>query len=142
MPLSSPKAVAALLTVALEKGEMAAILAAIDDIVRARGMSRMARETGLDRRNLYKSFRPGADPHLSTAMRVLKALGVKLVAVPAQAERGTRLCLSGTKGPSASAGRSGKGYAEEAIGAEARDSLTEAGQRAPEDDDEATAGRE
>lgn len=45
---------------------------------RAKGMSEIARASGLGRESLYKALSPGAKPRFDTVVRVLKALGVEL----------------------------------------------------------------
>jgi probable addiction module antidote protein len=49
---------AAYLEAALEDGDPALIAAALGDIARAKGMSEIARETGLGRESLYKALSP------------------------------------------------------------------------------------
>ncbi len=78
--LDSEEAVAAYLTDILEAGDPALLAAALGDIARARGMSEMARASGLTREALYKALRPNAQPRFDTIARVCTALGVKLVA--------------------------------------------------------------
>ena len=51
-------------------------------IARARGMTEIARESGLAREALYRALRGGAAPRFDTVMRVMQALGVRLVAEP------------------------------------------------------------
>ena len=58
------------------------IAAALGDIARAHGMAQLARETGLAREALYRSLSPDGNPSLSTLLRVTRALGMKLTAVP------------------------------------------------------------
>jgi probable addiction module antidote protein len=62
--------------------ETALIAAAIGDIARARGMSDLARETGVTRNTLYKAFGEGGNPTLTTLASVMKALGYKLSVSP------------------------------------------------------------
>ena len=50
---------------------------------RARGMSSVARETGLGRESLYKSLSEHGNPELATLLKVVRSLGLKLVAQPA-----------------------------------------------------------
>lgn len=57
----------------------AVIAAALGDIARSHGMAKLARETGLTREGLYKALSADGNPSLGTALKVLKALGVKLV---------------------------------------------------------------
>ena len=56
----------------------ALIAAALGDIARARGMSQLARATGLTREGLYKSLAADGNPSLGTILKVMKALGLKL----------------------------------------------------------------
>ncbi len=72
--------VAAYLTVILEDNDPALLAAALGDIARARGMSEIARVSGITREALYRALRPNAQPRFDTISRVCTALGVKLVA--------------------------------------------------------------
>jgi probable addiction module antidote protein len=54
------------------------IAAALGDIVRARGMSRVARDVGLTREGLYRALSKDANPSLGTVLKVTRALGLKL----------------------------------------------------------------
>lgn len=71
------------LRAALEDGDPGAIATVLGDIARSRGASRLARETGLSRETIYKTFRPGGNPTLGTLSRVAKALGFRLTLEPA-----------------------------------------------------------
>ena len=53
------------------------------DIARAKGMTQLARETGLGRESLYKALSPSGNPEFATIMKVISALGLKLHAAPA-----------------------------------------------------------
>jgi probable addiction module antidote protein len=53
---------------------------ALGDIARARGMTEIAKASGLAREALYKALKPDAQPRFDTIARVCKALGVRLVA--------------------------------------------------------------
>jgi len=69
----------------LEEGgdDPAFITAALGTIARARGMSDLARETGLTREGLYKALSPDGNPEFSTVMKVIRALGLRLRGAPA-----------------------------------------------------------
>ncbi|HVT61349.1 MAG TPA: addiction module antidote protein [Thermoanaerobaculia bacterium] len=82
--LDSEEAMAAYLAAALEDGDPAVVTAALGDIARAKGMSRVARKAGLGRESLYKALSPNGNPELATVLRVVQALGLKLHAVPAE----------------------------------------------------------
>lgn len=64
----------------LEEGhdDAAFITAALGHIARARGMTQLARKTGLTREGLYKALSPGGNPEFGTVMRVIRALGLEL----------------------------------------------------------------
>lgn len=81
--LDSEEAMAAYLDAALEDGDPALISAALGDIARAKGMSQLARETGLSRESLYRSLSAEGNPELATVVKVMKSLGLRLSAVPA-----------------------------------------------------------
>ncbi|MBV9290361.1 MAG: putative addiction module antidote protein [Hyphomicrobiales bacterium] len=51
---------------------------ALGDIARAKGMTRMAKASGLGRANLCKALSPDGNPEFATVARVLKALGLRL----------------------------------------------------------------
>lgn len=80
--LDSEQAVADYLTVVLEADDPALLAAALGDMARARGMSEIAKASGLTREALYKALRPDAKPRYDTIAKVCGALGVKLVAQP------------------------------------------------------------
>ncbi len=82
--LNSDEEVAAYLTTVLEENDAALLAAAIGDIARARGMSQVAKDSGIAREALYKALRPGSTPRFETISRVCAALGVRLVAQPIQ----------------------------------------------------------
>jgi probable addiction module antidote protein len=54
------------------------VRAALNDVARARGMSQLARDTGISREGLYKALSPSGNPEFSTVLKVIKALGLKL----------------------------------------------------------------
>lgn len=60
-----------------DPGDGSLIRAALGDIARARGMTQLARDTGLAREGLYKALSPEGNPEFSTIMKVVKALGLK-----------------------------------------------------------------
>jgi probable addiction module antidote protein len=78
--LDSVQAMAEYLTVVLEENDPAALAGALGSIARARGMSEIAKASGLTREALYRALRPDAQPRFDTISRVCAALGVKLVA--------------------------------------------------------------
>ena len=62
-----------------EAGDDAAFITkALGNIARARGMTQLARDTGLAREGLYKALSENGNPEFATVMKVIKALGLKL----------------------------------------------------------------
>jgi probable addiction module antidote protein len=83
--LSDETTIAAYLTDILEANDPALLAAALGDIARARGMSEIAKASGITREALYKALRADAQPRFDTINRVCTALGVRLVAQPMHA---------------------------------------------------------
>ena len=54
----------------------------LERMARAHRMKRLAQQTGLGEKSLYKSMRAGARPEVGTVLRVLGALGFRLQAHP------------------------------------------------------------
>lgn len=82
--LNTEEEMAAYLEAALEEGEPSLVAAALGDIARARGMTQLARETGLGRESLYKALSPNGNPEFSTILKVIQALGLELHASPSK----------------------------------------------------------
>jgi probable addiction module antidote protein len=76
--LTTPADIAAYLDAYLEDGTPEELLRALNTIARSRGMSELARQTGVSREALYRAFSDNGNPTLDTLLRVLKALGVRL----------------------------------------------------------------
>src|SRR5712672_705680 len=58
--------------------DAAYIAAALGDVARARGMTELAKRTGLTRMGLYKALSKDGNPSLDTVLKVLHALGLRL----------------------------------------------------------------
>jgi probable addiction module antidote protein len=80
--LESEEAIAIFLADALETGDSAYIAKALGVVARAKGMTQLARETGLSREQLYRTFSEQGNPTLKTMLTVMRALGVDLTARP------------------------------------------------------------
>ena len=80
--LEDDQAIAEYLTIVLEENDPAAFAQALGTAARARGMTDIAKASGIAREALYKALRADAQPRFDTINRVCHALGVKLVAQP------------------------------------------------------------
>lgn len=81
--LKSDADVAEYLSQVMEEGDPGELAAALGHIAKARGMTEIAKSSGIKREALYKALRPNSQPRLDTIQRVCKALGVKLTATVA-----------------------------------------------------------
>ncbi len=62
-----------------EAGDDAAYIAkALGVVARARGMTQLAKDTGLGRESLYKALSGEANPSFATIIKVMHALGLKM----------------------------------------------------------------
>ena len=75
--LETEEDMALYLDAALAENDAALVAAALGDIARAKGMSVVARETGLSRESLYRSLSPNGNPELATILKVADCLGLK-----------------------------------------------------------------
>lgn len=82
--LQSDEDIANYLALVLEENDPDELSHALGVIARARGMTEVARASGLTREALYKALRPGSHPRFDTISRVCAALGVQLTARPLQ----------------------------------------------------------
>lgn len=63
---------------AMETADARHIASCIGDVARAKGMSAIAKETGMSRESLYRALSGDGNPQLSTVLKVLEAMGLKL----------------------------------------------------------------
>lgn len=80
--LTNPEAIAEFMSDALETGDAAYIAKAMGVVARAKGMTELARETGLSREQLYRSFSEHGYPTLKTLLAVMNALGIEMTVRP------------------------------------------------------------
>ena len=78
--LTSDKAIAAFMAEAFKTADAGYIAHALGVVARAKGMAQIAKDTGLSREQLYRSFSANGNPTLKTTLTVMKALGIELAA--------------------------------------------------------------
>ena len=78
--LSSDEAIATFMAEAFETEDAAYIAHALGVVARAKGMTQIAKDTGLSREQLYRSFSGTGNPTLKTTIAVMKSLGIELTA--------------------------------------------------------------
>ena len=83
--LKTDEDIAAYLEAVMEDGDPQMFAVALGNILRARNVSQVARETGLTREGLYKAFSDEGNPSFATVSKVSQALGLRILVVPASA---------------------------------------------------------
>jgi len=81
--LDDEEVIAEYLSAALEDPNPEVFLLAVANVSKARGITKVAQESGLGRESLYKALAPGAKPRYETVRKLVDALGMKLVVTPA-----------------------------------------------------------
>lgn len=81
--LTSDIAIEEYLAASFEDGTPADIANALGVVARARGMTDLAKDTGLSRQALYKALSKEANPEFATILKVVEALGYRLSVVRA-----------------------------------------------------------
>lgn len=84
--LDTPEQRADYLAAALEEGDPAEIRRALGTVARSLGMAAVAEEAGLGRESLYKALGESGNPEFATVLKLMRAMGLKLSAVPLAAE--------------------------------------------------------
>ncbi len=78
--LKSDEAIVEFLNATVEEnpGDAAALMHAVETVIRARNMSQVARDAGISREGLYKAFSEDGNPSFDTVQRVLSAIGLRI----------------------------------------------------------------
>ncbi|GFE91332.1 addiction module antidote protein [Steroidobacter agaridevorans] len=76
--LDNEEVIAEYLAAALEDPDPDVFLRAVANVAKARGVSQVAKASGLGRESLYKALAPGAKVRYETVRKVLDSLGVRL----------------------------------------------------------------
>ena len=76
--IKTKEAVIAHLEVAVEENDPDFLLRTIGHIARSKGMTKLAKELGIDRVGLYKSLAPDGNPSFKTVFKLLDLLGLRL----------------------------------------------------------------
>ena len=85
--LDDAESLAAYMSEALATEDPAFIADALGVVARARGMSEIARQSGLSRESLYRALSPDGNPEFNTILRVVRAMGLRLSTTPIEARK-------------------------------------------------------
>ena len=78
--LDNDEAIEVFMADAFETGDISYIAHALGVIARAKGMTQIAKDTGLSREQLYRSFSEQGNPTLKTTLAVMRSLGLDMIA--------------------------------------------------------------
>jgi len=78
--LETEEAVAVFMSDAFETNDPAYIAQAFGVAARSKGMTQVAKKTGISREQLYRSFSSKGNPTLRSTLKVMGALGIKMAA--------------------------------------------------------------
>ena len=78
--LKTEKDIAYYLEAVIEENDPILFRAALDDVARSCGMTKVAKKTGLGRASLTKALSKGGNPSFDTVLKVLNAVGLRLYA--------------------------------------------------------------
>jgi len=80
--LDTDEGIAFFMAEAFNTGDAGFIAHALGVVARAKGMTQIAKETGLSREQLYRSLSDEGNPTLRSTLAVMKALGVSITTKP------------------------------------------------------------
>ena len=84
--LRTPEARAEYLNIVLADGDPTEVRDALNLVARAQGMSAVAKAAGVTRERLDKTLGENGNPEFATVLRIIGAMGIRLVAEPARAK--------------------------------------------------------
>ncbi len=76
--LENEEDIVAYLEAAFDDGDSRLITAALGDIAKSKGMTKIASEAGLGRESLYRALSHDGNPSFSTVLKVMQSLGIRL----------------------------------------------------------------
>lgn len=80
--LDNEEVIAEYLAAALEDPDPEVFMMAVSNVAKARGIAKIAKDSGLGRESLYKALAPGAKPRFDTVRKLVDALGVRWTVAP------------------------------------------------------------
>jgi probable addiction module antidote protein len=80
--LDNKKAIAEYLSQVLEDGDNDELIRSLGHIAKAKGMTTVAKDSGLSRESLYKTLTIGSQPRFETISKIINALGLKISVHP------------------------------------------------------------
>ena len=82
--LDTPEVIVAFLAETFKDGTPGEIAHALGTVARAKGMTEIAKRSGITREGLYKALSADGHPEFATILKVMAALGLELTPIPAK----------------------------------------------------------
>lgn len=82
--LKDPAYASAYINEAILDGDEAVLKTALADVIRANGVTNVARKAGVNRVTVYKTLKPGTESSFTTLYALLRACDVSLQVTPAR----------------------------------------------------------
>jgi probable addiction module antidote protein len=76
--LNSNEIIAEYLSQVLLDGDMKELITAIGNVAKAKGINKIAKDTGINKDNIYNIFKVDAEPQFYTVMKILNSFNLKL----------------------------------------------------------------
>jgi probable addiction module antidote protein len=92
--LESEAVISDYLSEIVEENDPNLLIKAIGHIAKARGMSKIAKDSGLGRESLYKALSEDSHPRFDTILKVLNAMNIKISFAPAKSNSKPRSTVS------------------------------------------------
>jgi probable addiction module antidote protein len=83
--LKDAENIAAYLDAVSDENDPALTIAALNAVVRARNVSKLARDAGMTREGVYKALSPDGNPSFATVAKIARALGLRVELHPTEA---------------------------------------------------------
>lgn len=85
--LRDPEFASAYIMSAIVENDLGFLPIALGDVAKAHGISKLADETGINRRTLYKIFDKEGNPSFESVMQIAESLGLELQVKPKKAKK-------------------------------------------------------
>jgi len=89
--LNSPEAIAAYINDVISSGNSDLMKEAIKNVLQAKGVAKIAEQSGLTREGVYKALRPSSKPQWDTIRSLLTGLGLEVRVVAIGESKGPAL---------------------------------------------------
>jgi probable addiction module antidote protein len=80
--LDSPEAISAYLAESMKANDPELLMQALSEVAKAQGVNKVARDAGVNRESLYKTFKGGVKTRFDTIRKLMEAVGVELTVQP------------------------------------------------------------